>query len=119
VLAGAVFVEVPGDAEGGERPHLVGIRNRPAENNDRQSPVVQLANRPHQVDAGRVGQPQVEHHQIDAGQVGLDAGEQLRSAFDDDRLVPGVLEGGAKPVADKCRVISDKHGLGGDGGAGH
>src|SRR5262245_33714181 len=31
VLARAVFVEIPGDAERRERPHFVGIRNRPAE----------------------------------------------------------------------------------------
>ena len=38
VLHGAVFVEVPGDPERRERPDFVGVGNRAAENEDRQSP---------------------------------------------------------------------------------
>ena len=38
---------------------------------------------------------------------------------DDDGLVSGILERRAKPIADKGSIVSDKDGLGGDGGAGH
>ena len=61
VLHGAVLVDVAGDAERGELAHLVGARDRAAEDQDRQPPVVELADRSDQVDAGRVRQPQIEH----------------------------------------------------------
>src|SRR5262249_3475833 len=119
VLTGAVFVEIAGDAERGQRAHFVGVRDRAAENQNREPAVVQFPDGPDQIDTRRVWQAQVEHHEINARQIGLDAGEEFRRALDDDGLMSGILERRAKPVADKGSVVSDKDGLGGDGGAGH
>ena len=53
VLHGAVLVDVAGDAERRELAHFVGARDRAAEDQDRQPAVVQLADRPDQLDARR------------------------------------------------------------------
>ena len=82
VLHGAVFVDVAGDAERGELAHLVGAGDRAAEHQDRQPPVVELADRADQLDAAGVRQPQVEHDQVDPVEIGADARQQLRRALD-------------------------------------
>ena len=61
----AVLVDVAGDAERRQLAHFVGAGDRAAEDQNRQPAVVELADRAHQIDAGRVRQPQVEDDQID------------------------------------------------------
>ena len=88
VLHGAVLVDVAGDAERRELAHFVGAGDRAAEDQDRQPPVVELADRPDQIDARRVRQPQVEDDEIDLVEIGADARQQLGRAL--DRRSPGA-----------------------------
>src|SRR4029453_17773911 len=65
VLHGAVLVDVAGDAERRQFAHFLGVGDRAAENQHRQPPVVQLADRPYEIDTGSVRQPQVDDDEID------------------------------------------------------
>ena len=56
VLNGAVLVQVTGDAESSQLSHLVGIRHRAAEHEDRQSAVIESSYVSHDVNAGSVRQ---------------------------------------------------------------
>ena len=111
VLRGAVLVDVPGDPEGRKRPDFVGAGDRPAEDQNRQASVVELANRPHQIHARGVRQPQVEHEQVDGDEVRLDACQQFRRALDDDRPVSRAFERGPETIAHERRVVGDDDGL--------
>ncbi len=119
VLDGAVLVDVSRDTQRRELTHLVGVHDRTAEDQDRKPALVELPDRADQVDAGRVRQAEIEHDEIDLLQIGPHAGQQLRRALDDDRLVPGGLERGAKTVAYERRVVGDDDCLDRDRGVGH
>ena len=119
VLHGAVFVHVAGHAERRELPDFVRARNGAAENQQRQPAVVELADRADQVDAGRVGQPQIQDDQVDLVEVGADAREELGRALHRNRFVTGAFERRAKPIPHERRVVGDDDGFGGDRGTGH
>src|SRR6185503_5011295 len=119
VLHGAVLVDVAGDAERGQLAHFVGARDRAAEDQHRQAPFVELADRANQVDARRVRQPQVDDDEINLCKIGADARQQLGRALDHDRLVPGALDRRAKAVAHERRVVGDHNGLRRDRGCAH
>ena len=92
VLHRAVFVDVAGDAERGELAHFFGAGDRAAEDQDRQPPFVELADAADEIDARRVGQPQVDDQEIELCEVGAHAGEQLGGALDRDGAMAGALE---------------------------
>ena len=73
----------------------------------------------HQLDAGRVRQPQIEDDQIDGREVGADPRQQLGRALDGHRAVAGGLERAAEPVANKRRVVGDEDRLRRERSAGH
>ena len=119
VLHGAVFVDVAGDAERGELAHLVGARDRAAEDQHRELAVVEFADRSDEVDARRMRQAQIQDDEIDGVQIGADPRQQLRGALDRDRFVAGVFDSRAKPIANKRSVVGDDHCFARDRGAGH
>ena len=82
---GAVLVDVAGDAQRGEVAHLVGGGDRPAEDEDGQPPLIDLADRANQLDAAGMRQTQIEYDQIDLREVGAHAGEQLGGALHRER----------------------------------
>ncbi len=119
MLDRAVFIDVTGDAKGGELAHLLGVRDGAAEDQYRQAAVIELANRPHQIHARRVGQSQIEDDEIDLRQIGVDARQQLGSTLDGDGFVARAFHCRAEAIAHERGVISDDDGLGGDRSSGH
>jgi hypothetical protein len=119
VLDRAVLVDVTGHAQCRELADFVRAGNGPAENQYRQPPIVQLANRSHQVDTWGVRQPEVEDDQIDLRKIGADPRQQLRGTFDEYCLVSGVFNGRPEPVADKRGIVGDDDRLGRDRSRGH
>ena len=102
VLHGAVLVDVAGDAERGELAHFVGARDRAAEDQNRQPPFVELADRADQVDARRVRQPQIEDDQIDLCKIGADPRQQLGRAL--DRRSPCAPRSRPRHETDRART---------------
>ena len=96
VLHRAVLVDVAGDAERRQLAHLFGGRDRAAEDQNRQPAAVELADRPHQLDAAGMRQPQIEDDQVDPRQVGAHAGEQLGGALDVSAVWPAPSSAVAK-----------------------
>src|SRR3954454_4176120 len=92
VLNRAVLVDVTGDSERRELAHLVGARDRSTEDQNRQGAVIELANGPHELDAGSMRQPEVEDDEIEAREVGTYAREELGRTLDGHGLVPGLFE---------------------------
>jgi hypothetical protein len=119
VLHGAVLVDVAGDAERRQLAHLVGVRDRAAEDQDRQPSLIQLADRSHELHPGIVRQPQIQHDQIDVREIGEHARHQLGRALDDDRLVACVLDRRAESIAHERGIVGDDDGLRRDRGTGH
>ena len=113
VLHGAVLVDVAGDPKRGEVAHLVGGGDRPAEDEDGQLPLIDLADGAHQLDAAGVRQPEIEYDQIDLREVGAYAGEQLRGALHRERGMTGAEEGRSEAVPHESGVVCDDDGLGG------
>jgi len=120
VLDRAVLVHVAGDAERGQFADFFRGRNRPAEDEDRQSPLIELANRPDELDATRVWQAEIENDKIDAREVGAHPDEQLRRALHGERRVPGTEKGGGKSIPHEGGVVGDDDGFcRGHGGGSH
>ncbi len=116
----AVLVHVTGHAQRGQVAHFVGGGNRAAEHEDRQSSLIELADRPDEFHAAGVRQPEVEDDQIDFGQIGAYAHEQLGGAFHGQRGVTGAQERGGKSIPHEGGIVSDDDGFGGGhGGRSH
>ena len=111
MLHGAVLVDVAGDAECRQLAHFVGAGHRAAEDENRQPALVHLADVADDVEAGRVGQPQIEDEQIELRQVDAHAREQFGGAFDGQGAMSGALDRRLEAVADERRVIGDEDGL--------
>ena len=107
VLDRAVLVEVAGHAERRQLAHLVDARHRAAEDQDREMPLIELADSSHQLDAGGMRHPQIEHDQIELGEVGAHVREQLRHALDDHGAVSCRIERGHEPITHERRVGGD------------
>src|SRR5204863_9688590 len=82
VLHGAVLVDVSRDAKRREIAHFVGCGNRSAEDENRQTALIELANRPHQLDTTRVRKAKIQYDQINARQLRPHPDEELRRALD-------------------------------------
>ena len=119
VLGRAVFVDVAGNPQGGQRADLVGAGDGAAEEQDGDAPVVDRADGLDDGDARGARQLQVEHDEIDVGAVAAHAGEQVGCAADGDGPMSGILDGRAEPVADERRVVGDDDRFRGDRGRGH
>ena len=119
VLHRAVLIHVAGNAERGQLAHLFRARYRTAENQNRQAPVVELADAADQVDPGGVRQAQVDDQQIELREVGPHAREQLGGAFHRHGAMAGALERALEAVAHERGVVGDENGLGGRGAGGH
>ena len=113
VLDGAVLVDVAGDPQRGEVAHLVGGGDGPAEDQDGQPPLIDLADGANQLDAAGVGQTEIEYDQIDLREVGAHAGEQLGGALHREGGMTGAEERRGEAVPHEGGVVCDDDGLGG------
>ena len=111
VLHRAVLVDIAGDAQRRQLAHFVGARHRAAEDENRQPPVVELADVADDFHAGRVRQPQIEHQQVELVEFGADARQQFRGAFRGQRAMAGAFDRRLEAVAHKRRVIGDENGF--------
>ncbi len=116
MLHGAVFVDVPRDAEPREVADLVGARDRAAEDQNREPAVVDLADRADEFHAARMRQPEIEHDEVDAVALGSHAREQLGRALDGHSRVSRTEQRRREPVPHERRVVGDDDGFGGGHG---
>jgi hypothetical protein len=119
VLHGAVLVDISGHAQSGQLANFLRTGDRAAEDENRQPSLVEFAQRPHQADARRVGQPQVEHDQVDVRLIRAYAGEEIAHRLDRHRMVARALERRPEAVAHERRVVGDDDGLRSNGRGGH
>jgi hypothetical protein len=113
VLDGAVLVDVARHTERRQKLHLVSVSDRTAEDQDRNLPIIKLANRSNQVDPAGVGQPQVDEQEVNPVPIGAHTCQQFCRALHRHRMVAGREERIREPVADKRRIVSDQNGFGG------
>ena len=111
VLDGAVLVEVAGDAQRRQLADFVHAGHRAAEHQDRESPLIQLPDPPHQLDTRRVRHAQIERDQIEIRQVRAHVRQQLRDALDHQRAMPRGVERGHEAIPHKWCVGGDENGL--------
>ena len=88
--------------------HFVGAGDGAAENQNRQPPIVELADAAHEIDARCVRQPEIDDEQIELRQICTHAREQLGGAFDRDGAVTCALDRGLEAVPHEGRVIGNR-----------
>jgi hypothetical protein len=59
-----------------------------------------------------MGQPEIEQQEIDSGVICADFRQQLGRAAHGDRVVSGVLEHRAEPLAHESGIVGDQDSLG-------
>jgi hypothetical protein len=111
VLHRAVFVDVAGDAERRERADLIRVRNRSAEHEDRQTAFVDPPDRPHDLDAACIRQPQIDQNKVDLLQISADPREQFDARLDRNRAVSRCEYGVGKTVAHERAVVGNDDGF--------
>src|SRR5262245_36321117 len=119
VLQGAELVDVAGDAESRQLPHLLGARDRPAEDEYRHSPRVELPHRSYEVHARMRWELQIEDDQIERAPAGADPGKQVAGGSRLDGFVARLFDRGAKSIAHHGVVVCDENSFGFDRGARH
>src|SRR5688572_19100392 len=119
MLHRAVFIHITGHAKRAQLAHFLGACYRTAENQNRQAPIVELADAADQVDPRRVRQTQVDDEQVELREVGAHASEQLGGAFDGDGAMAGAFEGALEALAYERGVVGNKNGLRTGGAGGH
>src|SRR6478752_7934060 len=112
VLHRAVLVDVSDHAQPRQLAHFLGRRNRTAEDENAEAPLVDLPDRAHEIDARRVREPEVERDEVDAIEIGAHACQQLHGTAYDNRPVPGFFERRLEAVAHEARVVGDHDRLG-------
>jgi hypothetical protein len=119
VLDRTVLVDVADDAQRRQLAHLVGARDRAAEDQHGQPARVDLAQAAHEVQAGGVRQPEIEDDQVDPIEVRPYAREQLHGAAHGDRAVTRLLERRLEAVPHEAGVVRNDDGLRGRGATRH